>query len=72
MGENGQDGVERRLVVLARGLEANPKSEELWCVYLRLFLSRQASPTPPTSAEVNDLFQSATRFLPASYPIWAM
>lgn len=58
---------ERPLVVLARALEANATSEELWKAYLHFYLHQERT---PSATEIRDLFESAVNFLPRSYFMW--
>ena len=60
---------ERALVVLARSLEANTTSEELWRAYLHFYLHQECT---PSGTEIKDLFESAVGFLPRSYFIWRL
>ena len=56
-------------MVLARALEVNTKSEELWKAYLHFYLHQERT---PSATEIRDLFESAVNFLPRSYCMWRM
>lgn len=60
---------ERVLMTLARALENNTTSEELWRVYLHFYLREENLPPRP---EMQGLLESGVRFLPRSYMIWRM